>query len=79
MAAAAYQSGEKLYSQFTGTWEYGRETERIDHTEILLPPMCPQAGRTARRRDRGGITVKSLLPQKGPQVSAAHPPAGILR
>lgn len=42
MAAAAYQSGEKLYSQFTGTWEYGRETERIDHTEILLPPNAPR-------------------------------------
>ena len=42
MAAASYQSGEKLYSQFTGTWEYGRETERIDHTEILLPPNAPR-------------------------------------
>ncbi len=44
MAAAAYQSGEKLYSQFTGTWEYGRETERIDHTEILLPPCARKPG-----------------------------------
>ena len=42
MAAAAYQSGEKLHSQFTGTWEYGRETERIDYTEILLPPNAPR-------------------------------------
>ena len=42
MAAAAYQSGEKLHSQYTGTWEYGREIERIDHTEILLPPNAPK-------------------------------------
>ena len=42
MAAAAYQSGEKLHSDFTGTWEYGRELERIVHTEIMLPPNAPR-------------------------------------
>ena len=42
MAAAAYQSGEKLQSLYTGTWEYGRELERIDHTEIMLPPNAPR-------------------------------------
>ena len=41
MAAAAYQSGEKLHSDFTGTWEYGKEQERIVHTEIMLPPNAP--------------------------------------
>lgn len=42
MAAAAYQSGEKLHSDFTGTWEYGKELERIVHTEIMLPPNAPR-------------------------------------
>lgn len=49
MAAAAYQSGEKLHSQFTGTWEYGRETERIDHTGFCFP-RTPHANMPTGRR-----------------------------
>ena len=42
IAAAAYQSGETLFSQYTGTWESGDHEERIVHKEILLPPNAPQ-------------------------------------
>ena len=42
IAAAAYQSGQTLFSQYTGTWESGEHEERIDHTEILLPPNAPR-------------------------------------
>lgn len=42
IAAAAYQSGETLFSQYTGTWESGEHEERIVHKEILLPPNAPR-------------------------------------
>ena len=42
IAAAAYQSGETLLSQYTGTWESGVHEERIVHKEILLPPNAPR-------------------------------------
>lgn len=42
IAAAAYQSGETLFSQYTGTWESGDHEERIVHKEILLPPNAPR-------------------------------------
>ena len=42
IVAAAYQSGETLFSQYTGTWESGDHEERIVHKEILLPPNAPR-------------------------------------
>ena len=42
IAAAAYQSGETLFSQYTGTWESGDHEECIVHKEILLPPNAPR-------------------------------------
>ena len=42
VAAAAYQSGQTLYSQYTGKWEPGEHEGRIVHTEILLPPNAPR-------------------------------------
>ena len=42
IAAAAYQSGETLFSQYTGTWESGDHEELIVHKEILLPPNAPR-------------------------------------
>ena len=42
MAAAAYQSGEKLFSEYDGQWKSGDHLERIVHKDILLPPNAPR-------------------------------------
>ena len=42
ISAAAYQSGETLFSQYTGTWKSGDHEERVVHKEILLPPNAPR-------------------------------------
>jgi len=38
MGAAAYQSGDQLYSEYEHEWKSGDHLERIVHKEILLPP-----------------------------------------
>lgn len=43
MAAAAYQSGEKLFSEYDGRWKSGDHLERIVFKDILLPPNAPRA------------------------------------
>ena len=44
VASAAYQSGEKLYSEYDHrTRNYPQHTERILYTEIMLPENAPQA------------------------------------
>ena len=43
MAAAAYQSGEKLFSEYDGQWKSGDHQERIVFKDILLPPNAPKA------------------------------------
>ena len=40
--SASYQSGEKIYSEYEGTWHSGKHTERIVHADILLPPNAPE-------------------------------------
>lgn len=40
--SASYQSGEKIYSEYEGVWHSGKHTERIVHTDILLPPNAPK-------------------------------------
>ena len=42
MAAAAYQSGERLFSEYDGQWKSGDHLERIVHKDILLPPNAPR-------------------------------------
>ena len=42
VAAAAYQSGEKLYSQYDKKIKTYDEKEGITHTEIMLPPNAPR-------------------------------------
>ena len=42
MGAAAYQSGDKLYSEYEHEWKSGDHLERIIHKEILLPPSAPE-------------------------------------
>ncbi len=43
VAAAAYQSGEKLYSEYDGEWKSGDHAERVVFKSILLPPNAPKA------------------------------------
>ena len=42
VGAAAYQSGDKLYSEYEHEWKSGDHLERIIHKEILLPPNAPE-------------------------------------
>lgn len=42
VAAAAYQSGEKLYSQYDSQTKSYESKEGILHTEIMLPPNAPR-------------------------------------
>ena len=42
MSAAAYQSGEKLFSEYDGQWKSGDHLERIVHKDILLPSNAPR-------------------------------------
>jgi len=42
VAAAAYQSGEKLYSQYDKETKSYDAKEGITHTEIMLPPNAPR-------------------------------------
>lgn len=48
--AAAYQSGDKLYSEYEHEWKSGDHQERIIHKEILLPPNAPE-----KYRDRATL------------------------
>ena len=48
--AAAYQSGDKLYSEYEHEWKSGDHLERIIHKEILLPPNVPE-----KYRDRATL------------------------
>ena len=43
MSAAAYQSGEKLFSEYDGQWKSGDHHGRIVFKDILLPPNAPKA------------------------------------
>ena len=42
VGAAAYQSGDKIYSEYEHEWKSGDHLERIIHKEILLPPNASE-------------------------------------
>ena len=50
VGAAAYQSGDKLYSEYEHEWKAGDHLERIVHKEILLPTNAPE-----KYRDRATL------------------------
>ena len=50
VGAAAYQSGDKIYSEYEHEWKSGDHLERIIHKEILLPPNAPE-----KYRDRAAL------------------------
>ena len=41
VAAAAYQSGERLFSEYDQKQKYYSKKRGIVHTEIMLPPATP--------------------------------------
>ena len=41
VAAAAYQSGERLFSEYDQKQKYYSHKSEIVHTEIMLPPHAP--------------------------------------
>ena len=44
VAAAAYQSGERLFSEYDQKQKYYAEKRGIVHTEIMLPPCLRLPG-----------------------------------
>ena len=50
VGAAAYQSGDNLYSEYEHEWKSGDHLERIIHKEILLPLNAPE-----KYRDRATL------------------------
>ena len=43
VAAAAYQSGERLFSEYDQKQKYYSHKSEIVHTEIMLPPHAPSS------------------------------------
>ena len=43
VAAAAYQSGERLFSEYNQKQKYYSHKSEIVHTEIMLPPHAPRS------------------------------------
>ena len=43
VASAAYQSGERLFSEYDQKQKYYSHKSEIVHTEIMLPPHAPPA------------------------------------
>ena len=41
VASAAYQSGERLFSEYDQKQKYYSHKSEIVHTEIMLPPYAP--------------------------------------
>ncbi len=72
--SASYQSGEKIYSEYEGVWHSGKHTERIVHTEILLPSNAPE-----EYRDRSTLwnavdaSKKSSVAQTARRIIVALP------
>lgn len=72
--SASYQSGEKIYSEYEGVYHSGKHTERIVHTDILLPPNAPE-----EYRDRSTLwnavdaSEKSSVAQTARRIIIALP------
>ena len=53
VASAAYQSGERLFSEYDQKQKYYSHKSEIVHTEIMLPPHAPP-----EYADRNTFSVK---------------------
>ena len=75
VAAAAYQSGERLFSEYDQKQKYYSEKRGIVHTEIMLPPHAPpeyadptSCGTLPRHKKNNGtpsLPAGSYLPYRG--------------
>ncbi len=75
VSAAAYQSGEKLFSEYDQEQKYYPYKNEVTHKEIMLPPHAPQSMQTAmpygtlpkRRKNNGTPSLPggSCLPSQG--------------
>ena len=65
VAAAAYQSGEKLFCEYDQQVKHYPEKRGIVHNEILLPPNAPQeyADRRFGKQRRQPQTVAGCAEQ----------------
>ena len=57
VAAAAYQSGERLFSEYDQKQKYYAEKRGIVHTEIMLPPHAPRSYPVS---DKNRLTIDIL-------------------
>lgn len=90
VAAAAYQSGERLFSEYDQKQKYYAEKRGIVHTEIMLPPPRPAGVRrpqhlVERRRSRRKTMELPACPKDrtchtegNPPVTARRPDPGLL-
>ena len=83
VAAAAYQSGERLFSEYDQKQKYYSEKRGIVHTEIMLPPHARRSTQTAtpcgtppRHKKSNGtpsLPGESCLPYRGKSPGHSTP------
>ena len=73
VASAAYQSGERLFSEYDQKQKYYSHKSEIVHTEIMLPPHAPPeyADRNTLWNAAEAIEKTMELPAC-PEVRACH-------
>jgi len=73
VASAAYQSGERLFSEYDQKQKYYSHKSEIVHTEIMLPPHAPPeyADRNTLWNAAEAIEKAMELPAC-PEVRACH-------
>ena len=68
VAAAAYQSGERLFSEYDQKQKYYSRKSEIVHTEIMLPPHAPP-----EYADRNTLWNAAEAIEKRPSLCTAIP------
>ena len=90
VAAAAYQSGERLFSEYDQKQKYYSEKRGIVHTEIMLPPHAPpeyadrntlwNAAEAVEKQWNSQLARRIVLaiPREIPPGAARRPDSGLL-
>ena len=80
VASAAYQSGERLFSEYDQKQKYYSHKSEIVHTEIMLPPHAPPAVSYThldvykRQLQDGEALLQSQAQCREPRGEAGHFP-----